>query len=223
MRNLLLKDLILTTRNWLFLLLCTALLIIFVFANSTQTTFFYAMEIFGISYALFSSAISYDDKNNSDILFNSLPIKRSRIVMARYLSLFMFVLIGTFLSLLIGGVSQAVHPGLFQPLMMSAQQSMLMGAISFWLTSILYLPLYFKWGYQKSRVFNVAIFFSVFFIPVIIGSLERVIPQSILKKAIDFFRGQPAWMLETEGLLLVLLLGCLSCFLSCVIYNKREF
>lgn len=43
----------------------------------------------GVTYMLMSQAITLDDKNKSDVMLNSLPLRRKDIVLAKYLSVFL--------------------------------------------------------------------------------------------------------------------------------------
>lgn len=57
-----------------------------------------------ISYMLVLSANANDEKNKSEIILNSLPISRSKIVFAKYLAVAVYIVLGLLLSGAVGAV-----------------------------------------------------------------------------------------------------------------------
>lgn len=158
MFNLIKKDLLLQKKVFLFGIFYTMIIIIsFQQIGSPMS----AANVVVLSYIMLQSSCAYDDKNKADILLNSLPLKRNTIVFARYLSTFVFAAITILYYILLTGVIKIlklpikVYPATFEGIA---------GAIFALIVLIsIYLPIYFKWGYIKSKIFNLIMFFVVFF------------------------------------------------------------
>ena len=177
--------------------------------------------ITAVGYMFVMMGSAWEEKNNSDVLWNSLPTSKAKIVGAKYLSVFAYVaivvpiywLMSTVLSLLNFQVV-AVHLNLV---------GIALGMVVVFLTSSLYFPVYFAVGYTKSRYWHFILFFGIF-------SLASVLPRLVPEK--------PAWvdsLLEklptiTNDLTFFVLLGVgiaimvgISFLLSLRFYGRREF
>lgn len=177
--------------------------------------------ITAVGYMLIILGGSWEDKNDSDILWNSLPVRKWQIVGAKYLNVFVYValIVPTYwlvstafslfgISLITGKVTLVL---------------VLLGTAIVFLNASLYFPFYFALGYTKSRYWNFIIFFAVFFLAT---SVPRLIPE------------KPAWVdplleripeamgntLLVAGMLVVVMLVVSASFLcSLHFYRRREF
>ena len=173
-----------------------------------------------VGYMLVMFGAAWEEKNNSDVLWNSLPVPRWKIVGARYLSVFVYVL-------LVIPVYWLMSTGLsllgFPPMAALNVAAILGGTASVILMSSLYLPIYYALGYIKSRYLNFLVFFGVFFLA---SMLPRLFPE------------KPAWVddlvarlgvFQVDALIMVaialafaILMG-ISFLLSVLLYRRREF
>ena len=102
-----------------------------------------------VTYLLTLGASAIDDRNRADIILNSLPISRAKIVITKYVSVYLFALgclpILGLLHLLarISGAPYFILP--FAPVVY------LVAFIVITVLACVNLPLIFKYGYAKSR------------------------------------------------------------------------
>lgn len=217
MLNLLIKDLMLLRKNaWVPLVY--SFMVFFLFSKTGSSQMVYVMGITMISYLMVMYSTAYDDMNKSDLMLNSLPLRRRDIVFERYLSLFVFIM-GTSLVMAASG-SLIVFTGFIENVRFITLSDVALATFSICFVVFLYLPIYFKLGYLKAKLANFAIFFAVFLIPTAIGRLAT--------------KGNPpSWVSnlnsvsETRVVLILglaaLVLGVLSFSLSLRFYQKREF
>lgn len=101
MLNLVIKDILIQKKTIIFALLYAAFVLAF-FSTIFPSGFgLYVMSPMIITYLYITFAVQYDDKNNSEVILNSLPLKRSDIVISKYISTFVFGSIGIICSILV--------------------------------------------------------------------------------------------------------------------------
>lgn len=216
MYNLVFKDFLIQKKNIL-ISLVLALAYTFMFSSKMPTYIIYLAIPVMITYLLMMSACNYDDKNNSQILFCSIPINREDLVIAKYISAFAFLFIGiceVILSSYILKLSNAVH------IKGSIKLDYIMIGIAITaIGSAIYYPIYFKLGYGKSQFFLVAIFFAGFFGPMFLADLM----QSDKFKALfsNIFSIQKA-TLYSLALVITLIILIISALISIKIYKARD-
>jgi hypothetical protein len=97
MFNLLIKDLLIQKKS-LWYLLFYILILLLVFTSTSMdgdiAVVLYATCTCFIGYLLIAGACSYDEQNRSEVFLNSLPITRKDIVLSKYLSIFVYAVIG---------------------------------------------------------------------------------------------------------------------------------
>ncbi|WP_274365565.1 ABC-2 transporter permease [Paenibacillus thermotolerans] len=105
MLKLLTKDLIVQKRNlWL------ALIFNLVFLVLTQLGYTLAMT--AIAYMLIAGSIGIDDKNNTHVLINSLPVRRTDVIRARFLGLIAYTVFSGLLVFISSLVVQLIDANL---------------------------------------------------------------------------------------------------------------
>lgn len=219
MFNLILKDILIQKRNFLFGI---AYILIMVLAFQQTGGSMLTASVAAFSYILVQSACAYDDKNKSDVLLNSLPLSRGTIVTARYLSVFVFAAISLFYYILLSGIIKAL--GL--PFKVSAVSlEGIMGALSaLIIINGIYFPIFFKVGYIKSKIANFILLFGVFFgetvfLQKMINYKDKAFIQTILR----FFNKQSDVRTAVEVFTGMVLLLIVSYVFSLHYYRKREF
>ena len=210
MLNLILKDLLLL-KKYIFFGLAYILIMIIAFQNLPGTAMLSAGTV-AMTYILVVNSCAYDDKNKADLLLNSLPLSRCDVVLARYLSVFLFASLAIIFYAIIAGVNKFVGlPLKVSPITGEGIVGALLAA-SF--MHSIYLPAYFKFGFIKARLVSFVLFFVVFFeagtfinrINSIEGSLQ-VLPR----------QGNIIFLLVAMALIIV------SYFISLRSYNSRDF
>ncbi|MBU5439937.1 ABC-2 transporter permease [Tissierella sp. MSJ-40] len=221
MKNLVMKDLRLTTKMNIFALLYgiiigfTGLMINDVYRSKT-------MYIVGMSLSIYIVAIytsGFEGRAKSDIILNSFPINRIDIVKAKYVSMIiyiilggMFIIIPTQIFKLIGSFSGKVgNPA-------SLFDFLFVLALSLIFYSI-YLPFYYK-SDDGLRTFNQVFYMIMIIIPGVIGKLGKKIEGTEL---FSYIIG-----MDLKSVILILLglgvvLYIISLQISKQIYLKREF
>lgn len=142
-RQLVLKDMMLQRKLGFAYLICLFFLAIVDFrSDSFLTTFSMFIPVLGMMLSM-----SYENKNKSEMLVNSLPFQRKEIVIAKYIFVSILVVLGGIFSLVVGLIQlQNEHITGF----------MLWGAILGGITggfvySIIVLPIEFSVGYSSAK------------------------------------------------------------------------
>lgn len=219
MLNLILKDLLVQKKSILFAL-CYCFFLVFAFQSLEGAAPVAATT--AIVYLLTQYSFAYEDKNKSEIMLNSLPISRKDIVLAKYLSIFLYIGLAMVAYMFATLIVMAIK------IPIKVQFISLQGiTITLFLVSLmasLYLPIIFKFGYLKAKMFNMVMFLLFFFIPMGVVSFYQ---NSEYTSSIDnILTGMATWSDWQIASLIVgisLLMMALSYYISVTIYNKREF
>lgn len=219
MLYLVLKDLLLQ-RKMLWMMFFYILIFLFSFRSLGDGQI--VAIITAVGYMLVMLGGAWEDKNNSDVLLNSLPLPKWKIVGSKYFSILVYVALIVpsywILATLLSFIGFPLATGTFNLLMV------LIGVAVLLINASIYLPFFFAFGYTKSRYLNFILFFAIFFL----GSfLMRVIPEK--PPWLDPFLERIPEVMETTILPLVafggfvsLLVG-ISFLCSLHLYRRREF
>jgi len=219
MINLILKDLIIQRKTLVFM---GFYIILFTFAFQSVGAGAFAGIVIAVTYQLVVTASSLEDKAGSDIIMNSLPINRRELVMAKYLSVIMYGIMGVIgymaFSLIIRLTSIPVNtpPITLESLAAAFAGIMVMNGI--------YYPVYFKFGFVKARIISFILFFAFFFgIMSLFEAASSHTSNESLLLLINLFSGankvQSSILLIAGAFIFMLA----SCMLSMKIYKGREF
>ena len=177
--------------------------------------------ILSVTYMLALGSSALEDKNNSDKMLISLPIKRQIIVMSKYVSVYVFAFFAIIVCFLIYFIASLFYPSFIQPITM---EGLMAAIISITLFSSVSYPLIFKYGYMKSKMANLIVFFVLVF-----GGSELVNYSSqnnkltLNQNILTNFNNRT----DVEILIILMvplaLILIISYFLSLTFYNKREF
>lgn len=188
------------------------MLVFFAFLSSgmdNPASFFEGfMVIMSMMMAIYS--FSYDNLARWDRFGLSLPVSRTEVVGGKYLLSLILCLAGGILAFLLSSVILVFRPvegfGLKEHLFSLAGVS----SIGIFLFSLL-LPLIFKFGVEKSRLFLIAIFAAPTAAVISFGQLGLELPS-------------PAFLLDLLKLLPLIAAACfvLSFLISCRIYGSKE-
>jgi ABC-2 type transport system permease protein len=207
MTGLILKDL-LSLRKAIGRILVIVALYVVIFASAGNVAFLSGM-ILMIMTLFIINTYSYDEMSKWDYYARALPVTKSQIVLSKYLLTLLFELVGILFSTLIYLFKNELNPENIVGLGALSSVVLLMVAIL--------LPLIYKFGTQKARIWMVLIFLLPTAGMLALNSLG-VLPSSSSLQISDSFA-------ETFALLMLpvsLLLFTLSYFLSCHIYKNKE-
>ncbi len=204
-KQLVLKDIVLQRKLGFAYLICLFFLAIVDFhSDSFLMTFSMFIPVLGIMLLM-----SYENKNKSEMLVNSLPLQRKEIVIAKYIFVSILVTLGGFFSLVIS---------LIQLQNENTTAFMLWGEILGGITgglvySIIVLPIEFSVGYSSAK--QIAPFIGIAF-----GYLSGLIVSKV------WLDVENVWSTSlvvnicfVAGLLLVYVM---SMFFSIHLYNERD-
>lgn len=216
MLNLILKDLMVQRKTLLF---GFAYILIFSFAFSTGGSAMFTAGAFAVTYLLIQTPCAHDDKCHADRMLNSLPVSRGTIVAAKFLSVPLYVIIGTLQYLAVywlvtlTGIPIKVYPATFE-----AFVGLL--AVSAFFASV-YYPILFRFGYMKTRYLNVGLFALLFAAG---SAVVLAIKNADNLNAVNgFLQSQPPWLLMMGGVGVLLAVALVSYLLSARFYSNREF
>lgn len=214
MYQLIKKDLLIQKKS---VILSLFLIIFFSLYFSKMGAAGLTLSVFAVTYMLTLGASAIDEKNNSDKLLISLPIRKVTIVLSKYLSVFVFSLYVILMNYLIRILIHVLHlpvnviPFTFAGILGSVIAPMLFCSIS--------LPLIFKYGYLKSRMANLLLFFLI-----VIGG------TALVDKALQNYPslenlliGKSSVEMIIVTLIPAVIIFVLSFLLSLSFYKNREF
>ncbi|MEJ9407074.1 ABC-2 transporter permease [Schinkia azotoformans] len=209
------KDILIQKRN---LLMACILIAFFIFTLSNIGMAGLSISILAVSYTLALGVSQIEDKNKSDLMLVSLPIKKSKIVLSKYISVYVFVLYAILVNYIFSFIIKIFElPIKFEWFTVDG----ILGAIiSVTIFTSISLPLIFKWGYTKAKLPNYIIFFLF-----VIGAMSVIsnLDYYSTTRIFEFF-GQ---LSNSEMIVLILiplvLIVTISYLLSLVFYSKREF
>jgi len=175
-----------------------------------------------VVYLLIQYSFAHEDKNKSEIMLNSLPISRKDIVIAKYLSIFLYIGLAMVAYMLATLIVMAIKIPVKVHFLSIENITTTLFIVSLMTSS--YLPVVFKLGYLKAKMFNIVMFLLFFFIPMGLLSLSQN-PEFALSisKTLDGFANWSDWQIATLIAGISLLMMFISCCISIRIYNNREF
>ncbi|MCB2306779.1 ABC-2 transporter permease [Clostridium estertheticum] len=222
MVNLIIKDILIQKKTIIYALLYAA----FMFA-SFSTIFpsgfgLYVMSPIVITYLYITLAVQYDDKNNSEVILNSLPLKRSDIVISKYISTFVFGIIGIICSTLVGTIGNAtVHLKFIGSISLLDIVLVIMSICIF---SSIYYPVYFKFGVARMKIFTVLIFMIFFIVPMNAMRYVTKNPNNFFVQKFNLFVNNTSSLTINSVVLTIgLIIFMISLMISIHIYNNKEF
>lgn len=219
MYNLILKDILIQKKM---ILLSFLYVVFFIIAMQGAGLVIYPMAVTALTYMLVLTSCAYDDKNKADVMLNSLPLKRYNIVLAKYLSIFVYIAIGTIVYYVTTTLVYLTGlPVKTSPISLEGLAGTVLSII--FLNSI-YYPFYFKLGYVKSRFVSLILFFSVFF------GLTNALTYIYANRDVAWVKSiekylQPKSDIEIMAIIsgFVLVIWAASFLLSLKAYQNRDF
>ena len=174
------------------------------------------------AYLFLTTACYYDDKNKSEILLNCLPIERTNIVLAKYLTIFVYIVISFIVYTLMRSLmiilpfSIELHHVTFN--------SLGGGLLGISLISSIYLPFFFKYGYAKTKYISVVLFLGLFVIvPNIVTLLGDLINELPIPSVVEFANNPTDTQVTVVLLAFSTILLLVSTMFSIKIYKGKEF
>lgn len=221
MLNLVLKDILIQKKSFLIALIYSVFLFV-IFSNEVFREAVYIMGTVAIAYIMVVTSNAYDDKYKSEIIVNSLPVKRKSVVLSKYLAAAVFVAIGLSIVGAVGAV--IITTGVPLPVRYLNLDDTVFAFSSVALLASLYYPLYFRFGYALSRMINMVLFLALFFGPsALVGYVRQNADYGTAQQLAVRLQEFPSWALGTSALAAVMLLTVVSALISVKIYEAKDF
>ncbi|MBA4535931.1 ABC-2 transporter permease [Bacillus aquiflavi] len=184
MYHLIKKDILMQKRT---LKLSVLLIIFFTITLSSMGSIGLTVGILAVTYQLILGASSLEDKNNSDIILNSLPIKKNTIVLSKYVSIYVFT---AYAILLFYSIYFIVNMLNFPNIIFFNPIGFIGGIVAVTLFFSISFPLIFKYGYIKSKMANLILFFVLAFGGIILTNILQNDQVTFGQNIILFFNKQ---------------------------------
>ncbi len=219
MYNLIIKDILIQKKQVAFSIAYMAFILV---AFQGMGEAMLPMGLVALTYMLSMTSCGYEEKNKSDIMLNSLPIKRTNIVAAKYLSVFVYFAMGMIAYVLFTKVIIMIQvPLKTYPITLEA---FIGGFVAVSLMTGIWLPIYFKFGYMKLRVLNFVLFFLFFFGTSYLTKFFKEKQNSQwVQDIINFLNSQGNIRIALIIATMVIIFLIISYGLSVRFYSKREF
>lgn len=218
MGYLILKDLLLQ-RKMLGAAVLYVLLFTFAFQSMGEGQLIAIISAVGYMFVMLGAA--WEEKNNSDVLWNSLPVSKRKIVGAKYLSIPVYVAIVIAIYWLVSTVLSLLgDPITAMPLDLT---SILLGVVAVFVAASMYFPVFFAVGYTKSRYWHFILFFGIMMLGSVLPALIPKKPAWIdpLLERLPELRGDAAGAIVL-GVVVAAMVG-ISFLASLRVYGRREF
>ena len=213
------KDILLVKKT---ILLGFAYMIFFLVAFEQMGNIAFISAVVAFTYILIMTIAAYEEKNNADILLNSFPIKRQEIVLSKYvsgliclvISIIIYWMIAFFIQIF--GVNLKVFP--------ITAIDIISVLLSISIVNGIYLPIFFKFGYIKSKFFNVILFLLIFTgASSIVGVFGESQGNAFVHSILSFLNKQSEFQISLYLIGIILVVTIVSYIISLYFYREREF
>lgn len=196
-------------------------MVIFIIFIPMFSCFAYSIASFAITYLLFMTSLSFDNKNHTEIVLNSLPLLRPEIVRAQFLLAFIYTAVSLLLFALTGLLIKA-SPLPYQIPYIRGLDVMI-AVISICILVSVTLPIYYR--FSSGSVFQIVpsiLFLLFFFTPNYISNFTKVhINESWVHQLLQFNIYTP-WGLPLIGAIIAALFLIISYPLSVKFYIAKD-
>lgn len=222
MMNLIKKEFLIQKKYFLYFLPYSLFMLI-IFSSSSQemAQSAYMVAAVGVTYMFIQYSCAIEDQNKSERILNSLPISRKKIVLSKYGSIILFSILSASVLGLLGTLALNLTPINIRKMALED----IIGIFSVtWILAAIYLPVYFKFGYIKAKVFNMIMFFIFFFGPIMtINYLKKHTDNPLLKFIKDFITSMGSSLSGGIVVATAIVFVGISAIISIKIYYNREF
>ena len=222
MFNLLIKDIAIQKKTLLYALIYAMIAPIAFFSMAPSGFGLYVLPPMATTYIFISFAVNYDEKNKSEIVLNSLPIKREDIVISKYISVFAFAILGITYSIIIGFIGKFTGLQVFDRSISLLNIVLVLTSVCIF--SSIFFPVYFKFGYIKMNFFNVILVMLILFLPSVSIAYATENPNNIFVQKFNYFMSSTSSFTQNSlALFIGLVIFLLSLMISLRIYKNKEF
>lgn len=221
MLRLIYKDFILVKKAVLFFLAFSLYIDFLGLKSQSMPGLIYIIIMVIFSYVFMIYSNGYDDKNKGEIIFNSMPVKRNSLVLAKYLDIIFFIIFT--------GITLIISSEIMKIIFVSSSikitgraayiSDVLYALIIIQIYFSLYLPFYFKLGGSRLQLFNQISYMIFIMMPYII---LKVITKFRDSKIVIYLININLASLRTILIFMIILIFTVSIVISMNVYNKRD-
>lgn len=222
MFNLIIKDIFIQKKTLIYAILYTVFFSITFYTVGPSGLGLYVLAPIVVTYMFITNAVNYDEKNKSEIILNSLPIKRAYIVISKYMSTFIFVIISSIYSILIGFIGKSFGFPMYNISIRFLDIILVLTSVCIF--SSVFFPVYFKFGYIKARIYNIMLYMVIFFLPILTFDYISKNPNTLIVQKINYFLSNTSRFTQNSlAIVTGLIFFLISLMISIRIYNNKEF
>ncbi|MFA6939851.1 MAG: ABC-2 transporter permease [Clostridiaceae bacterium] len=221
MYRLVYKDFMLIKKAVLFFLAFSLYIDFLGLRSPSMPGIIYIIIIVLFSYIFMIYSNGYDDKNKGEMIFNSMPIKRSSLVLGKYLDILFFIIFT--------GITLMISSEIMKTIFISSSikitgraasiSDVLYALIIVGIYFSVYLPFYFKLGGSRLQLFNQISYMLFIMMPYIV---LKVLTKFRASKIVSFLININMDRLKIILIFMVILLFTLSIVISINIYKRRD-
>ncbi|AJA46561.1 ABC-2 family transporter protein [Clostridium pasteurianum DSM 525 = ATCC 6013] len=218
MVNLILKDILVQKKPFVFFIVFAVIMnSLYSHMDASYVNVIFIMLPVMIIIGCVTNMSIKDEK--AENMINSLPVKRIDIILAKYLSVFIFIFIA---SIIIFVSSSAMNfMGIIHlERLMNFKDVEICAIITIFISS-LYFPINFKLGYTNSRYILMSLYMCIFFIPLaiekLIGDKVKVTPEFIV-----YINNAPNWQIVSFVICILAIVMIVSFFISYFLYKNKD-
>lgn len=211
--NLIKKDILVCKKYFAF-----SLLYVIIFSTIFQEMgmVFFTVSAVAVNYLITNTSMAFDDKYNSDIMINILPVSRKDIIRAKYLNSFVIIVFTFIIYHLLAFIAPLIS--IFHvTLPIADTTTVLMSLLTICIFNSVEIPLYMKFGYQKTRYFGFFIFCGFF------GLSSIIVDMNIREKLSNFMINSNEYIKYLLIILVTILISYISYVISLNIYKRKDF
>jgi ABC-2 type transport system permease protein len=182
----------------------------------------YSLAPYAIVYIFVTYSCGYDEKNKTDIIFNSLPVNRMDIIMSKYFAVFFFAAYGIICSAVLGFIGMNV--GILRVSRTISINDILIAFSGGIIFASIFYPLYFKFGMDKLKLVNIFLFMLFMFAPsFLIEYAAKHYQSGVVRYFISLFMNTSVEILRLFLLIAVCIILLISILISIQIYKNKDF
>jgi hypothetical protein len=182
----------------------------------------YSLAPYALVYLFVTYSCGYDEKNKTDIIFNSLPVNRVDIVMSKYFAVFFFAAYGIACSAVLGFIG--MNAGILKVSRTISINDALIAFSGGMIFASIFYPLYFKFGMVKMKLVNIFLFMLFMFAPSFLTEYAAKHPESsVVRNIISLFTNTSAETLKLLLLAIACIVLLISILISIQIYKNKDF
>lgn len=221
MLRLVYKDFMLIKKSAFFLLIFSLYFDFMGLRSPSLSGIVYILGMALFAYIFMLYANGYDDKNKGEIIFNSMPVKRSSLVLGKYLDIIFFIIFAGIIFMASSEIMKVLFAA--SSVNITGRSALISDAV-YALTALgiyfsLYFPFYFKLGGLRLQAFNQITYMLFILMPYVISRIFTKYRDNKIVSSIMNIN------LENLKIILVLaaaLIFLLSLMISISIYNSRD-